>query len=388
MLKKYILIFLGIIFLISTFSISDAYGLWIPSSPQELIDESKTIIVGKITDITTVEREYQTQIARDGTIKDKVGPEIITLEQYTVKIEEFLKNPQEIQTIKVLRATVGGVPGGPSKISGFEIGDRVLFYLPKDEKQTHFPDQYLPESFKIPPECDAKTVLSQPKIELRNSFEIFQEGIAKRDNFVAGVPMTFVYSKDMDKLGTQSIDVTVSIRPEGETTPAFEEKIHAKAENCTWIASAKWEFIPQEKNYRIYLNVKENEGTSESSSYSGFTVISKLKSMSPSNQFKSGVLFDQIQCKEDLLLVQKYDGSPACVKFESVLKLIQRGWAADLDEESPLAYELVRNSCNNNSAAERLENPLRHTNGTHAFLNLGCEWKRIGVFVGDNENEN
>lgn len=47
----------------------------------------------------------------------------------------------------------------------------------------------------------------------------------------------------------------------------------------------------------------------------------------PSKQFKSGIPVDGIQCKESLTLVTKHDGSPACVKSESVPKLIERGWA-------------------------------------------------------------
>ena len=43
----------------------------------------------------------------------------------------------------------------------------------------------------------------------------------------------------------------------------------------------------------------------------------------------------------------------------------------------------VLKSCANDSAKERMENILRYTNGTHVFLNLGCEWKKIGKFVGE-----
>ena len=310
----------------STFS-AFAYGLWVPLSPQELVENSSTVFVGNITDIGEVERQYQSQIARDGTVKETVGPETIILDEYTVKVEEFLKNPQETETMRVLRATVSGVPGGLSKISGFEIGDRVLFYLPKDEKQTHFPGQYLPESFKIPQECDAKTVMSQPKIELTNSFDIMQEGVAKKDNFTAGVPMKFVYSKDMGELGGQSMEVTVSLRPYGEDEIVFEKNIHAESEPCAWIASAEWEFTPKEGEYRMYLNIRENGGNGVSTSYTGFSAISKLKSTSPSNQFNSGVPLNEIQCKENLVLIQKYDGTPACVSPETKQKLTERGWA-------------------------------------------------------------
>ena len=43
----------------------------------------------------------------------------------------------------------------------------------------------------------------------------------------------------------------------------------------------------------------------------------------PLKQVKLGT---EISCKPDLVLITKYDGSPACVKPETKEKLIERGW--------------------------------------------------------------
>ncbi|MCV0391988.1 MAG: hypothetical protein K5790_01700 [Nitrosopumilus sp.] len=48
--------------------------------------------------------------------------------------------------------------------------------------------------------------------------------------------------------------------------------------------------------------------------------------LSPLNQFKSGVPIDEIQCKENLFLIQKHDGSVACVSEKTKQKLIERNW--------------------------------------------------------------
>lgn len=45
--------------------------------------------------------------------------------------------------------------------------------------------------------------------------------------------------------------------------------------------------------------------------------------------------------------------------------------------------QTVMDSCANDSPKERMTNALRYTNETHVFLNLGCEWKKIGKFVGE-----
>jgi len=48
--------------------------------------------------------------------------------------------------------------------------------------------------------------------------------------------------------------------------------------------------------------------------------------LSPLDQFNSDISFTKIQCKQHLVLIQKYDGTPACVKPETKENLIKRGW--------------------------------------------------------------
>jgi hypothetical protein len=58
------------------------------------------------------------------------------------------------------------------------------------------------------------------------------------------------------------------------------------------------------------------------------TKQNKLILKSPKVQIKNGVEPQNILCKEDLELIFKStDNSPACVKPESIPKLIERGWA-------------------------------------------------------------
>jgi hypothetical protein len=48
--------------------------------------------------------------------------------------------------------------------------------------------------------------------------------------------------------------------------------------------------------------------------------------LSPLKQFKSGIQIDKITCKENLQLIIKNNGNPACVKPETKIKLVERGW--------------------------------------------------------------
>ncbi len=47
--------------------------------------------------------------------------------------------------------------------------------------------------------------------------------------------------------------------------------------------------------------------------------------LSPLKQFKSGIQPDEIKCKENLQLIIKNNGDPACVKESSIVKLMSRG---------------------------------------------------------------
>ena len=58
--------------------------------------------------------------------------------------------------------------------------------------------------------------------------------------------------------------------------------------------------------------------------------------LSPLKQYKSGVPADEIQCKGNLVLLQKHNGSPACVKPKSINALIFRGWTDEKFRTLPI----------------------------------------------------
>ncbi|WP_246282159.1 hypothetical protein [Nitrosopumilus ureiphilus] len=66
--------------------------------------------------------------------------------------------------------------------------------------------------------------------------------------------------------------------------------------------------------------------------------------ISPLKQFKSGIPIDEIQCKESLTLVARYDGSPVCVNPETKEKLLERGWAILTPKERLYDIETILNN--------------------------------------------
>ena len=71
-----------------------------------------------------------------------------------------------------------------------------------------------------------------------------------------------------------------------------------------------------------------NKVTLQSDYVVTFTVSEKSSLLSPLQQFKSGVGIEEIKCKEGLQLVmKKTNGNPACLRPETLVTLIERGWA-------------------------------------------------------------
>lgn len=64
--------------------------------------------------------------------------------------------------------------------------------------------------------------------------------------------------------------------------------------------------------------------------YAATFVVTKSETepIPPLDQFRAGTPFDQIQCKENLVLIKKSsNGDPACVSQKTKEILIERGWA-------------------------------------------------------------
>ena len=117
------------------------------------------------------------------------------------------------------------------------------------------------------------------------------------------------------------------------------------------------------------------------------SIAENFNKLSPLKQIKLGIATDKIRCNEGLKFILKYDATPACIKFESIPKLAERGWISETDEHSFLALKKVSESCINDSPKQRMANPLRYSNGTHVFSSLGCEWKKIGIFVAESKTD-
>ncbi|MCV0372275.1 MAG: hypothetical protein K5793_01795 [Nitrosarchaeum sp.] len=94
--------------------------------------------------------------------------------------------------------------------------------------------------------------------------------------------------------------------------------------------------------YQIQLiDVKpypNNTLTINPSDYAAVLKISKNSSdvIPPLKQMMSGIYPENVMCKAHLILVAKYDGSPACVTQKTKTNLIERGWTNHENAENTL----------------------------------------------------
>ena len=82
-------------------------------------------------------------------------------------------------------------------------------------------------------------------------------------------------------------------------------------------------------------------------------VSANLKEISPLKQIISGIPLGEIQCKDNLILIQKYDATPACVKPETISELIKRDWTTQ-----PLVHDMVMKVMGKNISPECSKNTI------------------------------
>ena len=91
----------------------------------------------------------------------------------------------------------------------------------------------------------------------------------------------------------------------------------------------------------------------------------------PLKQSYFGIPVDEIQCDEEFILVQKNDGSPACVTSQTKSKLMERGWTKHKN-----GITTHFSFCGSDGFDS--EGNLYSYNSTHHWDENKCEWQYIG----------
>lgn len=121
-----------------------------------------------------------------------------------------------------------------------------------------------------------------------------------------------------------------------------------KAKEIRYLQSFTLKFLSYTKAVNVVSNPQTNEITAQIDSVwipilekrndvLSITIMNdkvnekNLDLLPPKKQQFQGREISEISCKENFILIQKQDKSPACVKPQTVEKLIQRGWTLSVN---------------------------------------------------------
>lgn len=257
-----------------------------------------------------------------GTILS-VSPNYDKLEtEYIVSIENVIKGESYVDTrnqTKILHFISPGINDPEIQIHRtinykiFTEGDRALFLLHEKNGRLEHGLSVI-NSF-----CNAEQMMQLYYVPA-TGLVLDQDGVAEQPYHTHN-PITAHFYYFNKNLTESTIDVKIKIVDD------FPDVLHEKISTlnlntCQAYAVAETQFaIEKPGKFAISVDVDGGSGMS----ISGINVIDYFQS--PLKQIKLGIPIDEIQCNDNLVLVQKYDNSPACVKSETKDKLVERGWA-------------------------------------------------------------
>jgi len=274
-------------------------GLIIPYAHAELdqsilepFNNNDLVIIGKIIQVKTLVSENKTE--------------------YNIQVDEYLKKKKSFDMIT---AILDGIR--PSDFSNpldyfnkpyFEEGNQVLVYL-KEEKGIYKVSPYsftvVKKGFAGPPTViwptgPSKNYFSQgDEIIISGVIEkayLYQLGKSEEDS---NLYLVILNEKDESIVSEK---LTVGL--DGSYKFPFQRKGELR--------------IPGTYSWEIQFGHTSGGGE--------FAIDPNLEIWSPLKQLKSGIPMEEIKCKESLILVQKYNGMPACVKYQSAITLTGRNW--------------------------------------------------------------
>jgi hypothetical protein len=241
--------------------------------------------------------------------------------RYLVGVEKYLKTSKNYDTnTKTVTVISTGLRqyDDPQQAMVYErlfnIDDRVLFLL--YQKDGILRESLYSQTTKS--NCSPNQLLDEMYGEY--GLHISQNNQTRHFYTNRPIDLTF-YGYNIDlKAEKKDFEFKVNVPQTGQI---LSEKTQLDFQACKRTASASWNFIPTVVGrYGFHSIIGNNEGGSQS--FSGFLIEDYVES--PFKQFKAGIHFEDIKCRDSLTLVTKYDGSPACVKLETKIKLLERGW--------------------------------------------------------------
>ena len=297
-------------------------------TPLELYNSSELILVGKVISLREDSSQHETE--------------------YDIKVEQYLKNPKPYSLITAVGAGTKSAPAEDDPL--FDQGDRVLLYLNK------LNEKYLvrPFSFRAASSCDPSSLLDldlntiqgqRPPSGIAGSPIRTTNMDGNESNFFTPQEKVIISFEAFNSHPhNETFDLQIFLTEINKTEIIFKQEQQITLDACdghvvTWdtdqlkIGNYEVTAVFDEKTYGFSFSVRQNVGCCS---------LDKTIIESPLKQFQSGSSIYDIKCKENFQLVFKVrDGSPACVKPSSILRLVTQGWSIPSNLGSQVIVQLA-----------------------------------------------
>lgn len=249
--------------------------------------------------------------------------------RYDLKVDEYLKGekPFDLITAVLDDTKPTNFPKDPLEYFNkpyFEKDNHVFVYLKQDGSTF----QMLPYSFTI----KKPTVVGPPTVIHATGPQEYIISQGEEIVISGNIKKSYLYS--LEKSGFDSSFSLVVLNEN-------EEQVVSKKLDINLDGSYSFTF--QEKDeLRIPGKYSWDIEYHNGGMGGEFIVKTDQKRWTPLKQIQSDIPFNEIQCKDNLILIQKYDGSPACVTPKSAQILYEREWTPTLkisvNREAPPVY--------------------------------------------------
>ena len=286
-----LLVLAGFLGLASIGFTQNSYAITLGMSSEEILETQELVVLGHVDSVET--KPDQTE--------------------YKVSVLEYVKSSIEFDKKDTI-AVIGCAEGQRGGCVTYVKGQDVLFVL----NEVNSGLQVSEVSFVAPnPICTVDDFFKLH--DAKWGLETSQNNQIKQ--FFTGIPIDIIFYAYNKQLDDSPYKVTVEFFRANNNT-VFSKTFEGKFEECVPNVRLDTTFTPNEmgkygKRYTASFGGGEMVW--------GFPIIEK--GATPLKQFYSGIQSDKIQCNDALVLIQKYDDTPACAKPDSIPKLIERGWA-------------------------------------------------------------
>lgn len=291
-MKTKFLILLAIVF--NVIFPSFAYGLVMPMTAQEILDEFDLIVLGTVTDVKIINGKAPV---------------------FTIEIEDVVKKPDSFGMLKSVLATGCNPNNGHlgTPCPSYEIGERGLFLLAGTDNNYEISFY----SRVAEPNCTSEQFLANYR-GLEYGFFWTQDEQSK--TFFTGKPIDMHYNVNNRDMKEEEYSVMFSAYS-GKF--AYSDVVNGTVNECVGSKMITTSFVPTVMG--VYGFNAGAEGAY------GISIIDY--GSTPLEQHKAGVHGQDTWCKDDLILILKNDNTkpradnyPACVTEDTATKLIERNW--------------------------------------------------------------